>query len=284
MIFPLIGKRFEHQFGIAALPPTESIFLRTDQFRSEITQKRKLIQEDHNNYVAVLPSAADSVSEVVCLIELHAKTSPPPPQIAWPELSAVGCNFQASLARASQRIQEDIVICSNDVRLGFPIIAGVVCFPSGWSIAEKIGQSIGSVHAKVPGFEKQMGRRTESLMDRLVAGRPVWRTNWGVRTSPDLDQSPKQAAKIRAASQSINATNAGSRCFFRVERQTLSRLPVTQNILFTIHTMQVSVDGLNRDQQQTLSEWLNTCPVETLRYKGIDSIKDPLIQWIDNQH
>jgi hypothetical protein len=160
------------------------------------------------------------------------------------------------------------------------MIAGVVCFPSGWSIAEKIGQPVAEIHDRVPAFAEQMSSRTEALMSKIAVGRPVWRTNWGVRTSARLDQSPKHAKTIREAATSIDASNAGSRCYFRVERQTLSRLPLTHDILFTIHTVQTPVDQLNEDQRQTLASWLATCPAETLRYKSIESIKSPLVVWI----
>ena len=266
MIFPLSGTRFEHQFGIRALPETESIFLRTDKFVDETAEKKRLIRQDHNNYVAALPKATPAISETAELIQTHVGS-----QVGEGESGWVG---------AALSVQEDLVICSGESGSGFPIIAGVVCFPSGWTIAEKIGQPIHYVHAPVPQFAETMGRSTSALLDRLKAGKPVWRTNWGIRASGELDQSPKNLNRNKQAALQVDSANAGSRCYFRVERQTLSRLPKTGDILFTIHTMQTTVDQLRQDQQKTLLAWLQTCPAETLRYKAIAPFFDAIQAWL----
>jgi hypothetical protein len=263
MIFPLTGNRFEHQFGIRALPPSESIFLRTDQYADEIAEKKRLISDDHSNYVAVLPQAEQALLETSVLILDHADAA-------------------LEFIDAALSVQEDLVICSGDSSGGFPIIAGVVCFPSGWSIAEKIGMPIQAVHAPVPKFDETMGRSTASLLDRLRVGRPVWRTNWGVRCSGELDQSPKHRNRFSIAANAVDSSSAGDQCHFRVERQTLSRLPISGDILFTIHTMQQPIAELDQDQQNTLLAWLQTCPAETLRYKGIDLFSEPLQTWLKN--
>lgn len=278
MIFPLTGTRFEHQFGIRALPATESIFLRSDRFIDETAEKKRLINDDHSNYVAALPAAEPAMLETVNMIRTHAGSQ----TMKVADQSASGNEIESvkEFKDAALLVQEDLVICSGDPGSGFPMVAGVVCFPSGWTIAEKIGMPIHAIHAPVPQFAETMGRSTSALLDRLRTGRPVWRTNWGVRCSGRLDQSPKHAEREERCAQTIDQSNAGARCYFRVERQTLSRLPVTDDILFTIHTMQTPIDQLTGDQQQTLLAWLETCPAETLRYKGITPFYESLKRWL----
>lgn len=264
MLFPLKGNRFEHQFGIRALPATEPIFLRTNHFVDEIALKRQLIDEDPNNYVAWLPNAESSMTEAVALI-------------CGPHDSEIG------FVDAALTVQEDVVICSNDPDHGFLMIAGVVCFPSGWTVSEKIGMPIHAIHTPVPQFASVMGKSTTNLMQRLRTGRPVWRTNWGVRPGGNLDQSPKHADHVACLTQSIDQANAGQQCFFRVERQTLSRMPISRDILFTIHTMQCPVADLDPNQHEVLLAWLETCPEPTLEYKGIAGFFQPLRTWLQQR-
>ena len=152
-------------------------------------------------------------------------------------------------------------------------------FPSGWSVGEKIGKSILSIHAPVPDYESELHQQTQQLLSRLKPERPVWRTNWGVRPSCKLDQSAKYASMIEFCSGQITAENAGVECFFRVERQTLSRLD-GGDILFTIHTNQVPLCQLSLEQKMTLLGVLETCPSGTLQYKGIRRIQKPVTEYL----
>ena len=53
--FPLAHDRFEHQFGIRALPDDDSIIESTPEHTSEIKIKRQLLQEDPDNYFQAAP-------------------------------------------------------------------------------------------------------------------------------------------------------------------------------------------------------------------------------------
>ncbi|MFK8112055.1 MAG: DUF3445 domain-containing protein [Rubripirellula sp.] len=266
--FPLKHDRFEHQFGIRALSHEQPIIERTERFEIEVDLKRRLLEEDRENYVAALASSETAQQEAVTFIS-HATpelTLPSEPDAAMPLLA---------LALA---VQEDLVIMSGDARKGFPVIAGVVCFPSGWTITEKIGKPMLQVHQPVPEYAAEFGSPVDRLLASLKSGRSVWRMNWGVRSSDRLDQSPKQLI-----GSGINITDAGSQCYFRVERQTLSRLPQTNAILFTIHTHQCKLDELLEWQQRNLLGVLMSCPQETLRYKGIERILDPVCEFLRRQ-
>jgi len=245
--FPLKTDRFEHQFGVRALRSGETIVERTESFAAEVALKCQLIDEDRANYVQLTSASEASGREAAELLTGRAQ----------------------SLVDVAVAIQEDLVILSGDFATGYPITAGVVCFPSGWSIADKIGQPIDSVHHSVPEYAELMSRGTRELLERLKPNRPVWRTNWGVRSSGLLDQSPKRAQVLNERTESLTSDNVGLRCHFRVERQTLSRLPVSGDILFTIHTHQCPIGDLETWQQRNLLGVLKTSPIATLQYKGI---------------
>jgi hypothetical protein len=256
--FPLTTDRFEHQFGVRALLAEESVIERTESFDAEISLKRQLLAADQANHYQDLPGSEPAQQEAAELL----------------------IGRRCPLLEAAVEIQEDVVILSGHVEAGHPIIAGVVCFPSGWTIADKIGQSIDTVHAPVPEYAEVMSGATNQLLQRLRGGRPVWRMNWGVRPSGRLDQSPKQLEAVAESVPKLTTENVGEECFFRVERQTLSRLPETNAILFAIHTHQCRLSELESDQQSNLLGVLKTCPAATAKYKGFDSIADVVCEYL----
>ena len=111
------------------------------------------------------------------------------------------------------------------------LIAGAVCFPSHWSLREKIGRPLVAVHGPVPLYAERLARPVDRLMTELKPGRLVERMNWGV---VDDEHLFRPAGHGRTApNPTITPHNAGVALFLRVERQTLSRI-ATGDVLFTI--------------------------------------------------
>lgn len=275
--FPLTTDRFEHQFGVRALGESESVVEATDLYRDELQLKRELIGQDRDYYFQSRPDSLAAQRDVFDLLE----TSAPFLRDGHNQLigKSIQCDDTCPLLSISRHVQEDLTIMSGSDP-GNPLIAGCVTFPSGWCIGNKLGQSILDIHKPVPEFDSVLNPQTEKLMDRLKVGRPVWRMNWGVRASAQLDQSPKHAEKLNAQRDQVTAENAGQRCFFRVERQTLARLPNSGDILFAIHTHQLPLGKLNDQQRSNLLGVLRTCPTDTLRYKGILPMRDALVGYL----
>src|SRR6185312_8299011 len=89
-----------------------------------------------------------------------------------------------------------------------------------------------------------------------------------------------QALKTR---RGITGVNAGERCFLRLEWQTLSRLPTTNGILFTIHTsirplVQVIDDP---ERLRRLAAVVKGIPRPTREYKGMAGYYDALVDYLE---
>jgi hypothetical protein len=265
--FPLDGSPFEMVLGIHVLREQEPLLVATESRTRELQIKQTQATESLDDY---FQASADSQSAQLRAVHyLHTK---------HPELVAVADDRPPLLSMAMQ-IQEDLVLLDGESP--HRLLAGAVFFPSGWSIADKIGRSLQETHSVVPRFEQTLERQTDRLVTHLKLDRPVWRMNWGVRPSGQLDQSPKWSALIADSAKQVDAKNVGTRCFFRVERQTLSRLHGGGEILFTIHTRQWPLASLNKIQLKCLYQTLISCPEETLVYKGIAAFYDPLMQFLE---
>ena len=69
-------------------------------------------------------------------------------------------------------------------------MAGVVCFPSSWALAEKIGHPLDFIHAVVPGLNSSIGSIIDTFLSRLEPGIAYERSNWGIAATPELNLHP----------------------------------------------------------------------------------------------
>ncbi|MGY5808424.1 heme-dependent oxidative N-demethylase family protein [Rhizobium sp. LEGMi198b] len=134
------------------------------------------------------------------------------------------------LLKAGSLVADDLVIMRRKEN-GWHLVAGHVAFPSSWSLQEKFGRPMQAIHGDVPGFGE--GTRNAVLItrifDNLQVAQPVERMNWSVSTTKELSLRTSKHSRPPAATPPTLETR-----FARVERQTLRKLPVSGDILFTI--------------------------------------------------
>ncbi|MGZ3457443.1 MAG: heme-dependent oxidative N-demethylase family protein [Archangium sp.] len=188
----------------------------------------------------------------------------------------------APLDWLGRQVQEDLLLMDG-TREGLPMVAGQLCFPSMWCLEEKLGRSMLDIHAPVPRFGAQLGAATLRLMAGLKAGRSVTRVNWAITVTDRLDLEPWSFPEWRHLFEGITASNAGERCFLRLERQTLSLMPHTGAILFTIHTYRAPLAAEVEDpaRRRRLANVLRTVPPDTGTYKRLTPLLEPLLAWLE---
>ncbi|MGC4408639.1 DUF3445 domain-containing protein [Rhizobium rosettiformans] len=177
------------------------------------------------------------------------------------------------LLRAGMLVQDDLVIMMKR-EAGWSIAAAHLSFPSSWSLAEKFDRPMEAVHEHVPGF--QGGTRNavmiNRIFDNLAPGLPAERFNWSINWKEKLfhpETGRNDAAKPDEA-------------VVRVERQTLTKLPVTGAIVFTIRIYLDPVTAFRNHPdgprlRAALAEQLEGLAGDQLRYKGLDIQRDRLV-------
>ena len=85
-------------------------------------------------------------------------------------------------------------------------------------------------------------------------------------------------------SKSINERNAGDKLYVRVERQTIKRLTLTKSIVFTVRIHVTPLYQLKQDilLLTSLKKGIKNISLPLKRYKSLDEIEKPLIQWLDH--
>jgi hypothetical protein len=192
------------------------------------------------------------------------------------------------LLRAGLLIQDDLVIMRRKPD-GWHLVAGFVAFPSSWSLREKFARPMQAIHADVPGFGE--GTRNAALItrifDNLQVAQPVERMNWSINLTDDLflplskHRRPPQAEAFTLAQR-----------FARVERQTLRKLPIAGDILFTIRVYVDPIAAIASHPKATTLAASFAAQLENLdehqaAYKGLSLQKAELaakLRALANQH
>lgn len=149
--------------------------------------------------------------------------------VICPDGQRVTIDRDAPLLTLGQIIQEDI--CLLQKRGAEHVLVGaVLCFPASWRLAEKAGKPLVAIHAPVHDYGPDLARRVQRLFDGVRAGRPLWRFNRLWYDDPELHQPRSASAPRRIAPDQAAAP------FIRAERQCVLRLPLSEAVVFSIHT------------------------------------------------
>ncbi len=204
---------------------------------------------------AVLPEPAPAVlAEAVALLS------------EW-----TGQNFPDARA-AGEYCEPDWVVLAPDEAGELRVRAGVVCFPSSWSLREKAGLPMSGVHGPAPGLNDSLGWKIDTFLARLTPG-DVWlRENWGLSAHAVLDNHPRHGLAPLNAEATLETT------WLRLEEQLLTRLPgggVLFGIRVTTHRLDVlaGIPGVAR----RLAGALETMEAAVATYKGVTEARTGLV-------
>jgi hypothetical protein len=237
-------------------------WLEVDERRGdELELKRQLLDSAFDVVVATNPEG-DAGSE-----ELHAEVTRFL-EVHHPEIAIDVRGDEHPVVAAARLVQEDLcVLVRSDV---WRLQAACVCFPSRWNLASKLGATLDDIHRPVPAYDVELSRPTNAFFERLKPDRSFWRLNWTLIDSPALHQPTSARHSPRGDLADWH---------FRVERQTLRRLAVSDAVIFTIRNYVASAKELCDAHEEfgaTLLLNLDTAPESMQHYKGWVGVADRL--------
>lgn len=171
---------------------------------------------------------------------------------------------EKNLWPASLWVAEDI--CLLEPRDGdFIMTAASVCSPSNWFLEDKIGQTVDVIHAPVPGYEKALSQRVNRFLHGLRSGRVMLRYNWSIQRGNELCLREKGMP----ATNPIDSSD--SDLYWRVERQTFTRLSKSGAIAFSIRIFLHGFDSLRHreDFTESMERLLLRLPEAEKQYKNL---------------
>ena len=268
------------KIGLSPIPNSGWLEI-DDLFCSEIQIKKNLFNTKHNEVYLDTPESIDSQKETLNSIMENLELYHPA------HLNKIKANQKylpnlTPLETAALLVQEDLIIMMPRNKEYF-LSAASLCSPSNWSLNNKFNKSLLDLHEHVPSYKSSIGDKVNHLFTKLPENKIFQRFNWSIYESPDLFQ-PAKNKKVIKRSKSINKRNAGDKLFVRVERQTIKRLTLTKSIVFTVRIHVTPLYQLKQDMLllTSLKKGIENISLPLKRYKSLDEIEKPLIQWLDH--
>lgn len=278
--FPVDDPPYRAAMGLLSLSGAPWIDVDAD-WEEQLREKRRLRGERPEAVFAALPGARDAQRETLALLATHLPERYPDHYAPEPEaLRLIGLDETLStkpedaippLERAGLLVQEDLCLLqprSGETGEVYHLTAASLSFPTRWRLADKLGKPLAAIHDPVPFYGEKLERPMDRFFRHLAVERPVWRANWSVTDDPELFQPFGHS--LEHGDPTIDADNAGARLHFRVERQTLRRLPETGAILFTIRIFTAPLGEVAADPARAarLRAALTAQPDEVAFYKS----------------
>ena len=261
----VIGENFRHRLG--AFPVEVANWLPRDaETDLTIALKKKLLATRRDEVVG-FKSGGEAVAQEAALLVS---------QLSGVKISATGID---ALVEASSLVADDLAVLqpvkSVDGTEKLLLTAAVVCCPSRWSLAEKMGHDMLAVHAPVAKYAEHVGAAVDNYFQRITVEKPVWRSNWIIQDHPALFQPVIPPGPLLENPQDL---------WIRMERQTLRRLPETGGILFTIRGYQQPLPeylSRSKDIASNLRILIERLPDDVAEYKSLYYYRPKIFTWIN---
>jgi hypothetical protein len=229
------------------LPVEGEDWLRVDDaYAAQMAERTRLIETVPDVVHAMLPEARPAADELYAKVLARLSQEPGfrigATSAQRPDGVEVPLDPAAPLLTLGQLVQEDLCLMEqsgDESRL----TGGILCFPASWSLRQKLGRAMVSIHEPVKPYDDSVAKRVQRLFDAIRPEQPLWRMNYLTYDDFVLHQ-PRTEDQRRP--------RPTGHFFVRCERQCLLRLPVTRAVVFTIHTYVVHADTLTPDEQAAL--------------------------------
>ncbi|QDC11593.1 DUF3445 domain-containing protein [Oceanicola sp. D3] len=214
-----------------------------EAYGAQMAERERLLAERRNEVVALEagrePVALEALEMVLAHIAGRDAWQVEGRRVRCPDGRRVEVDEEDPLGSLGRLITEDI--CLLEARDGAQVLVGaVLCFPSRWVLAEKMGRAMLRIHAPVEVYGEELNTRVERMMVALKPGRGLWRANGHFHSDPSLFYPRAEVAEKKWEPEAR---------YFRSERQALIRMPQTGATLFSIHTTVVEATALSAAQR-----------------------------------
>lgn len=232
--------------GVMPLARAEWLLV-SDTYAAQMAERRRLLAERPAEVLACRPEAEAAALELLeeVLHDLPALGfRVGSTHVICPDGRDVVLDRTAPLHCLGHVLQEDFCILQKPEGGEHRLTAAILCFPSSWTLSDKLGKPLRRIHTPVASYDDQMGARVQRMFDIIRPDQPLWRANVLKYSNPALYQPrPEFAAK----DDSVDGD------FIRSERQCLLRLPISRAVIFSIHTAQVRRADLRPHEAQALA-------------------------------
>jgi len=230
--------------GVQPLDPGTWL-VRDEAYAGQMALRDRLIAERGAEVVALLPEVQEAAGEcydlVLAALEEDRGYRFDAGNALRPDGVTVALDRARPLATLGRLMQADV--CLMQPGAGGHVLTGaVLCFPAGWTLAEKIGRPLPGIHGPVAEYDAALAHRVQRLFNAMRPEQVLWRANAILHDDPRLFTPRREADKA-------SLVRGGRGRYLRSEWQTLRKLPDSGAVVFTIHTTMIAVARLSEAQR-----------------------------------
>jgi len=265
-LVPFMEARTARPPGLMPLVEGEMITHAPD-FGAQMARREALIASVPLVVNALMPEAEAAARELLGLVAAEALTLPDFAREGeiWqrPDGGRAEVDPARPLLSLGRMVAEDFCLLMPDREAGeYRLVGAILCFPSRWSLAEKMGRPLTAIHAPVPGYAEALAPRVNRVFEALRPGRGLWRANWLIHASPELHLPMGLSDKLVAEADPADGI------YLRTERQTLIRLPETGAVAFGIKTSTCPLEALDGREAAALGHALAMLDPAEIAYRS----------------
>ncbi|MEM1384795.1 MAG: DUF3445 domain-containing protein [Pseudomonadota bacterium] len=243
-----------------------AVLVQGPDFAAQMAYRDRLIAEEAEAVLALdrdgEAPAAELYEEVIGMLSAAPGYACGAGVIERPDGVAVDLDPSARMATLGRLVAEDLclMVAAKDGR--HRLVGAVLCFPSRWSLAEKMGYPLDVIHEPVPDYGDDLARRVERLFGALRPERPLVRANWLIHGTAEL------FLPMHSGDKAPVSMDPQGRLYLRTERQTLMRLPLTEAAVFLIRTQVCPLTALSADQAAALAREFGALDADSVGYRA----------------
>lgn len=273
---PFMNDRMAHLPGVQPLNPAEWL-VRDAVFAAQMRYRDHLVATQRDQVLAETPAAEPALRELLAMLVQHLLATdkgyvmPCEHALTRPDGVTLALRTPPVIETLARLVQEDLCILEADGE-EYKLTAATLCFPSRWSLSEKMGRRMSGIHTPVPDYVADVARRVNRMFTAIRPEAPLWRGNYNIHALPELYQP---GGSYR--DQPVRADFL----WLRVERQTFVRLPVSRAIVFGIKTFVSPVSSLQPDQAARLATLMRARNDDEIAYRGRRELHDTSLMVLD---
>lgn len=265
----------DHRWAMGLRPgQAAEYFAPCDNTGTLLSERAALIAGEPEKYALLAPEGEAALTETIALAR----------SLGTPIAAAADAKPQESLAALGRAWEPDVVWlrrCASHAGSSsqlHQVVGGIVCFPSSWALADKLGLPMSDVHEPVPGLNDALARQVDRFLDKLAPGDFWTRENWSLSRSPARNQHTSLQRPPNAWPR-LDATTPLSEVWIRLEHQILLRLPRSDTVLFGIRIESPPLTELMQDPLAAgrFARILATMSDDAARYKNFAALRSRLV-------
>ncbi|GAV27919.1 hypothetical protein PMKS-001387 [Pichia membranifaciens] len=190
---------------------------------------------------------------------------------------------------AALMVQDDLAILKEDENGQYILKGGAIMLAGFWRLRDKLNLPLSAIHTTgdVPKYNEKLKRPMEKFFSRLTCDKPVVRNNYFLQTDADLAWSSSigpEDKQIVGWNTAEVATDI-NKIYYRSERQSVRRLPISGCTVFTIRTYFLPITKMCEEPYipKRLLDGILSWDEDVKRYRGYEKFHGVLLPYLEEQ-